>query len=131
MTEKEKPEFQFQKDVEAMTQKYILDDDHNLVPVDLMTWAKWFGEADRRVAGTEVGGLWISTVFLGINHQWDAYGPPLLFETMVFSKVKDPSRYGDGEGWGGEEDMARYATWDEAIAGHAAMVAKYTKEEDV
>ena len=111
-------------------QKYILDADHNLVPVDLLTWAKWFEKADRHVGSTRVRNYWISTVFLGIDHQFGAYGPPLLFETMVFKNVSDTTKYGDGKSWNGEEEMQRYATWDEAEAGHAAMVAKYTEEEE-
>ena len=52
----------------------------------------------------------VSTVFLGLDHQhFD--GPPLLFETMVFV-----GEHGD--------EMERYSTWDEAVAGHDAMVAK-------
>jgi len=51
----------------------------------------------------------ISTVFLGIDHSFGR-GAPVLFETMTFAP-------GDAEGqW-------RYRTWQEAEAGHAAVVA--------
>lgn len=91
-------------------QKYILDG-HEPVPVDLMTWARWFETADRHVARTEVRpGVMVSTVFLGIDHSFGT-GKPLLFETMVFSD------------YGGDNEV-RYATWDEAVAGHVAIVAK-------
>ena len=88
-------------------------DGHTAVPVDdLFEWARWHHLADRQVALTEVSpGITVSTVFLGLDH--GLMGPPQLFETMVFSD------YGGG-------DMDRYATWDEAVAGHDAMVAKLT-----
>jgi hypothetical protein len=92
---------------------YRLTADHRTVPVsDYSEFARDFGDIDnRRVAATQVGPLWISTVFLGIDHNWSG-GPPLLFETMVF---------GDAEESG---EMHRYSTWDEAVAGHARVVAQ-------
>lgn len=91
-----------------MTDKYILDG-RIVVAADLMTWARWFETADRRVAADEIGEVRISTVFLGINHRWDD-GAPLVFETMIF---------------GGEHDQyqTRASTWDEAEAQHAEAVA--------
>jgi len=46
----------------------------------------------------------ISTVFLGIDHGFRE-GPPIVFETMVFGGPLD-------------EWQRRYATWDQAVAGH-------------
>ena len=94
-------------------QKYILEG-KKLKPVDLMTWAKWFGTADRHIARDEISGVTISTVFLGIDHNWGD-GPPLLFETMIF---------------GGEHDgyQHRYETWDQASNGHQ-KVLKLVKDE--
>lgn len=92
-----------------MNIKYILDG-HKAVPVDLMTWAAWYEKADRAVAKTAVGESRISTVFLGVDHQWGE-GPPLIFETMVFDGPLD-----------GEQE--RCSTWEEAEAQHAAMVEK-------
>lgn len=85
------------------------------VPCDLMTWARWFSEHfdERFVARTNFADGYISTVFLGIDHNF-AVGDavPILFETMAFCH-------------GSEDDMERYATWDEAIAGHRRMVRAY------
>jgi hypothetical protein len=90
-----------------MSQYYILDG-HQPVPADLMAWALWFGEADRKVAMTDIDGVKVSTVFLGIDHSFTG-GPPELFETLVF---------------GLDDDRCdRYATWDEAVAGHERIVA--------
>lgn len=86
------------------------------VAVDMMTWAKWFGDMNNRhIAYAHVGGLSISTVFLGIDHGF-MEREPILFETMVF-------------GAGETLEMDRYATYEEAEAGHRKMVAKYRKQQ--
>lgn len=95
-----------------MSDKAILDENHNVVEVDdLIEWATWYEDHEkRRVADEKVGDVRISTVFLGLDHNHYQPGPPQWFETMVF---------------GGPSDLAqdRYATWNEAVDGHAAMVA--------
>lgn len=88
-----------------MSDKYILDG-KTPVPADLMTWAKWFETADRRVDATTIGRYRVSTVFLGLDHQYGE-GPPLIFETMVFADG------GSDECW-----CDRCSTWDEAEAMH-------------
>lgn len=80
--------------------------------VDALEWARWFETAKRHVADDRVGDYRVSTVFIGIDHRFEGEGPPLLFETMVFKKD------------GSQADLIdRYATWDEAIAGHARTFA--------
>jgi hypothetical protein len=91
---------------------YILDG-HEPVPCDMMTWAEFVVTTDRHVRLTHQDGVTISTVFLGIDHAW-GHGKPELFETMVFG-------FDDGR------DVERYATWDEAEAGHDRWVAKVFK----
>ena len=102
------------------TDKAILDG-HKVVPVaDLIEWAKKFETMNRRVAETFVGRaryvlrggpkpVRVSTVFLGLDHGLG--GKPLWFETMVFGGKLD-------------QEQDRYETWDEAVAGHKAMVKK-------
>lgn len=81
--------------------------------VDLMTWALWFEDADRQIGRTEIApGIYVSTVFLGINHRFLSDGPPLIFETMTFDDYDEVT--------GGFD---RYATYDEAEDGHARIVA--------
>lgn len=88
----------------------VLDAEHNVVPATLSEWGQMFQDPDKkRVAVDEVDDNRVSTVFLGMNHSWDPAAPPLWFETMTFGPV--------GE-W-----CWRYSTWDEAIAGHAAVLA--------
>lgn len=89
-----------------MSKHYRLNADHSVSEVeDLLTWAAWFETADRVVAAANRQGFLVSTVFLGLDHQWGA-GPPVLFETMIFGPA------------GGENYCERYSTWDEALAGH-------------
>lgn len=76
-------------------------------------WATDYeNQVDRRVAKTHLWwGGYVSTVWLGLDHNFYSDGPPLIFETMVF-----PSNSYD------ELDMARYSTEAEAKAGHERMV---------
>ncbi len=92
-----------------MSNYYILDG-HETKACDLLTWARWFEKADRTVAKDTIGESEVSTVFLGLDHG-SSDGSPMLFETLVFGSEHD------GE-------MERYTTWDEAVAGHAAMIDK-------
>ncbi|HJY45276.1 MAG TPA: hypothetical protein VJ301_11690 [Propionibacteriaceae bacterium] len=91
---------------------YILDGDHVAIPVDVLTWARWLETADRHVGRTVLDGVVVSTVFLGLNHSYgDRHAARHIFETMVFGGPLD-------------EECERYATWAQAEAGHAAMVAR-------
>ena len=83
-----------------------------VVPVPMRDWTLQ-PIAVRRVAEDRVGNVWVSTVFLGLDHGW-VEGRPILFETMVFA-VDDED--------GADLHQERYATWDEAAAGHARIVA--------
>lgn len=83
-------------------------------PMTMTEWANTFGhyrhigEDFLRVRGHS---LRVSTVWLGLDHNWNPSGPPLIFETMVFE--------------GGvifEGLMCRYSTLAEAQRGHVLMV---------
>jgi hypothetical protein len=52
----------------------------------------------------------ISTVFLGLDHNFDPNGPPILFETIVFNGPLD-------------EWQKRYVSYDFAEHGHKQAVA--------
>jgi hypothetical protein len=109
---------------------YILDAEHRPRPASLEEWARWFGAADRHVASTETELFWISTVFLGNDHQFGK-GPPILFETMVFDRHSHlaPDRRGKMRPVRGDLDCWRYSSWDDAEAGHHAVVKRYLKKE--
>ena len=85
---------------------------------DVLGWAREFETADRQVACTYIGNWasWntqqrhcVSTVWLGLDHSFSGRGR-LIFETMVFGGALD-------------QEQERYATEDEARAGHARWVA--------
>lgn len=93
-----------------MGERYILDGKRAVECGDLMTWAKWFETANRRVADETIDGVRVSTVFLSLDHSFGD-GPPMLFETMVFGGPLD-------------QEQDRCTTWDEAETMHKAMVAR-------
>ena len=84
----------------------------NAVPCILNEWIENISK-DNMVKKTKIGNVFISTVFLGLNHNYHE-GPPILFETMVF---------------GGHCDnlMNRYSTWEEAEKGHDEMIEQVKK----
>ena len=77
-------------------------------------------EKYRRVGGTHLkNGLWVSTVWLGLDHSFTG-GKPVIFETMVFD-TKDIS-----EGVSGKElYQCRYQTLSQARAGHKRAVKSF------
>src|SRR5580692_3419733 len=82
---------------------------------DLLICGRWSEDRrnDRIVKQEAVLGIcWVSTVFLGLDHNFFGDGPPILFETMAF--------------WAGEhgEEQDRCSTWLEAERMHRRMVAK-------
>ncbi|KKL80285.1 hypothetical protein LCGC14_2006310 [marine sediment metagenome] len=62
----------------------------------------------KRVARQEQDDIVVSTVFLGLNHQYGD-GPPLIFETMIFGGEHDEKQW-------------RYTTEAEALQGHEVAV---------
>ena len=87
-------------------------------PVSLREWATitMQGE-DRRVRLTRVGPFEISTVFLGLDHNFFGDGPPILFETMTFLRGEGLQ---DAEGMNDEDGRA--CTWPEAERMHQRAV---------
>ena len=95
-----------------MTDRYILKDGIPVPEPDLMKWAEFFEKTENRIVKQdEIDGVKISTIFLGINHNFGE-GIPILYETMVFG--------GDSHG-----DMERYATVEEALVGHGHFCKTY------
>lgn len=98
--------------------------------LDPMRWAMSFEDGDRRVARTELmnGDVVVSTVFLGLDHNFMGDGPPILFETMVFGEEHLTKFLGHERISREEMGCSRYSTYDEAEKGHAAHVAKLEKQ---
>ena len=93
-----------------MSGYYILKNKKAVQVNNLTEWATQFGKQNKRVAKDTINGVDISTMFLGLDHQYSK-GKPLLFETMVFGGELD-------------QEQERYSTWEEAVAGHRRMVIK-------
>lgn len=77
---------------------------------DREEFSKWMMYANRQVKYTKVLGIDVSTVALGLDHQFGD-GEPLIFETMIFGGCLDG--YCD-----------RYSTIEEAKVGHRKAVWK-------
>ncbi len=80
---------------------YRLDKNRNPVASKDFREEEW-----RRVRVTRWPGVMVSTVFLGLDHNYTGKGGPILFETMIFGAGRL------------DEEQWRYRTWDEAVAGH-------------
>lgn len=95
-----------------MDRGYYILEGTTPVPTDVMTWANWFSDpAKRKVALTNItNDVFVSTVFLGLDHRFGQQGPPILFETMSFGTNYEYQR--------------RYSTWQEALDGHDEVVAE-------
>jgi len=95
---------------------------------DVVAWGEWFETANRVVRCTRIdaaghavdvprrgesipGCVYVSTVFLGLDHNWTASGPPVLWETMIFDGPRDGETH-------------RYRSRQLAMLGHAAAVGK-------
>lgn len=97
-----------------MDDRYYILEGKKAVPVsDLLEWARWFQENDRRVGLDKFGYVEVSTVFLGLNHAFFD-GPPMLFETMIFGGPHD-------------QECERCTTWEQAEVMHrrACMRARH------
>jgi hypothetical protein len=87
--------------------------DRNGTPISLERYSELLQDlAYRHVRVTAIGDdVEVSTVWLGIDHNFTRVGPPLIFETLVFGGALD----GQGERWPNE---------DAAFAGHDQWVAR-------
>ena len=87
-------------------------------PISQEQWCDLF-MAERHVALTTINDtVEISTVWLGIDHNFGLGGAPLIYETMVFGGKLD-----------GTQD--RYANQHAALAGHDQLVATVIDAESV
>jgi hypothetical protein len=92
-------------------------------PLTLEEWDALLGDYEyKRVASTEIGPYWISTVWIGLDMNYTGHGPPIIFETMVFSKsARDADRDDPDRELLLEFDCERYATEEQALRGHENM----------
>lgn len=92
---------------------YMLSSDKTVLRVSMETAHRWLekNREEKIVKQEDVGGFWVSTVFLLIDHGYSDDGPPILFETMVFQSGADLT----------DLHCERCATYAEAVAQHARV----------
>jgi hypothetical protein len=102
---------------------YKLDKDKKPVPCSSYEFSMQCEhfEKFKRVTKTQLGPYTVSTVFLCIDHNAGSEGPPVLFETMIWSdkKTDNPGEFFNFQ--------TRYCTWEEAVAGHNFVVGMIEK----
>ncbi len=104
-------------------------------PITLKEWAHLSENAEyRRIGSDHVGALWVSTVWLGLDHSMGV-GPPLIFETMVFDATAPTEVVIGPRGEAFELNhqwddcyQQRYTTEEQACRGHLATVARLRQE---
>lgn len=77
---------------------------------EIMISFVWFEKYRFVARETIIAGVEVSTVFLGMDHNWGG-GEPLLFESMIFAEDKPPI----------DCNQMRYHTYQAAMAGHHEM----------
>ena len=98
---------------------YKLTEDKQVVPATIEEVGAIYSEDNRIVSQKRIDSVWISTVFLALDHDYFGEGPPVVFETMAFR-----------HGWD-EVVQQRYCTYKEAQAGHIDIVKHFIKERRV
>jgi hypothetical protein len=89
-------------------------------------WGKWYEKANkdgsRIVKQQQVGPYYISTVFLGMDHNLEDRGRPIVFESMVFTEHTDSQL-------GNEVECVRYENYGQALRGHKKLAKRYRDEQ--
>jgi len=90
--------------------KYILINDKPVHVSNVIEWANWIEKSERTLARSDVNGIIISTVFLGLDHNFSGSKLPVLWETMCFGLEVD------------QDECRRYTSRDDALCGHQEFV---------
>jgi hypothetical protein len=92
-------------------------------PISIEQWRLLFEDKRYQILKqTQIGTLQVSTIWLGVDHNWDTYmhnldQRPLIFETMIFGSE--------------EEKQWRYASEQEALAHHDELCEQIRLLESV
>lgn len=104
---------------------YVLKGKRVYKEPDLLKWAEFIENMrNRQVSLTILDDIFISTVFLGLDHNFGS-GRPLLFETMVFKNKESHDTF-NGRPYSYHESLdeftQRYPTYGLAQKGHQKIV---------
>lgn len=110
---------------ELQPERYaILDAEGNIQPASLYSWGQYLQSHENRIAQTKHKGYRVSTVFLGLNHQYLPDLPPLWFETMIFTPEYERTLSNKKKIMLGDELWCkRTSTKAEAIQAHQEGIA--------
>lgn len=99
-----------------MDLKYYILREGEIVAATMMEWSEFFETSERVIEQTDIpcegamqskrnpdrkpgelpfhikvvtNTVRVSTVFLGLDHNWSGNGPPIVFETMIFGGEHD------------------------------------------
>lgn len=98
---------------------YYVDHGDGARPAEAREWSEWWEAScddpqhPRFVGKTEVSGVTVSTICLGLDHNFAFKGPPVLYETMTFGGKTHPDD---------SHVQLRWSTRQEALAGHERTV---------
>ena len=89
--------------------------DKNGIKIDVVEWGRLFEDMSYKIIKkddiiVDDKTYMVSTVWLGINHNFSGKGEPIIFETMIFGKDYDG------------EYQERYHTEKGAIYGHKKAI---------
>lgn len=96
---------------------YTLDENNKPVAsASIIEAAEWLEKNPERKAVKQehIGDIFISTVFLGLDHAWNS-DIPVLWETMIFGG--DHDQYQD-----------RYTSYEDALEGHQTALNLVNKQ---
>jgi hypothetical protein len=96
--------------------KYKLNENKEIIECSLHEWGRFLETPEKIVKQEDVGDYWVSTVFLGIDHNFARphNGEPILFESMIFKDADS----------GQDSWQERYCTYQEALDGHNDIVER-------
>jgi hypothetical protein len=103
----------------------ILDENDRLKLVTLDQWLDWMRthREGQLVGRDEIDGYLVSTIFLGIDHQFHPHGRPVYWETMIFDPPAGRTYLsGEKRELGDDIYCERYSSLAEARAGHAQAI---------
>lgn len=92
---------------------YLLDENKKPYQVSIEESCKIYEDPNMKIVQQDKldNGLFVSTVFLGMDHSWDSNPnhKPVLWETMIFDDLEETLL---------GEYQERYTSYEDAVEGH-------------